>query len=297
MKIQKYAAIDIGSNAIRLLFMNVIRNGDSVLFRKSSIIRVPVRLGDSVFRHSVIPPQKIDKLIHTMTAFHHLMKVQEVVAYRACATSAMREAKNGMEVIDKVRQETGIQIEILSGFEEAGVIYHNGMIDILPDKKNYLFVDVGGGSTEITLFSNHQVVDSRSFNVGTLRILSHTLPREEKQEMKIWIKKIAEVYDDIEMIGSGGNINKFFKISRRKEGKPLSYYHLLELFDKLEALGYENRIKLLGLNPDRSDVIIPAGEIFLSIMRWAGCKKIWIPKTGLADGMIRLLYEKHSQVN
>jgi exopolyphosphatase / guanosine-5'-triphosphate,3'-diphosphate pyrophosphatase len=294
MKILKFAAIDIGSNAIRLLFMNVIQNGEAVLFRKSSIIRVPVRLGDSVFKHNIIPPHKIDKLIHTLSAFPHLM---EVVSFRACATSAMREALNAEEIIIRIKVETGIDIEILSGKEEAQVIYHNGMIDMLPDKKAYLFVDVGGGSTEMTLFNNHQIVDSRSFNVGTIRILSHTLSKEEKLEMKNWVKKISNEYEEIEMIGSGGNINKYFKISRRKEGKPLSYYHLLELFDRLEALGYENRIKVLGLNPDRADVIIPAGDIFLSIMRWAGIKKIWIPKTGLADGMIYLLYDQYKSSN
>ena len=294
MELLKFAAIDIGSNAVRLLLVNVLKNRGKAEFRKSSIVRMPVRLGDAVFENQLIPDDKVEKLIHTLKAYHHLMEVQDVVSYKACATSAMREADNGVEIVERIKHETGISIDIISGDQEASIIYSNGVAEKIDESKPYLYVDVGGGSTEISLFYKNEVIASRSFKMGTVRMLKNLVKEGVREEMKSWLRSVTEDYQKLELIGTGGNINKFFKLARRKEGKPISYYHLMELYDKLEALSYEERIKTVGLNPDRADVIIPAGEIFLNIMRWTNVKRIFIPKIGLADGMVKQLYKEYA---
>lgn len=289
----KFAAIDIGSNAIRLLFSNIIESGTTSEIRKSSIIRMPVRLGDSVFKNGFIPEEKIKNLIHSLIAFKHLMQVENVIQFRACATSAMREAKNGREVLDRIYKESGIQVEIIDGKEEARIILQNDLLKNLKSFVNFLFVDVGGGSTEISLFSNKKALLSYSFKVGTIRLLNKLVKESQKDEMKACLQKLASEYQIDALIGTGGNINKYFKLSRKKEGKPLSYYHLMELHDQISDMDYFSRIKTLSLNPDRADVIIPAGKLFLDIMKWTGLKQIYVPKKGLADGMIAELYSEY----
>ncbi len=293
MKLLKFAAIDIGSNAVRLLFTNVIENKNKTVFKKSSLIRMPVRLGEEVFSNNVISNKMQEKLIQTMKAFSYLMKVEDVVSCRACATSAMREASNGAELVEKIKKETGIGIQIIDGKEEADIIFSNSISNKIAVSNNYLFVDVGGGSTEITLFSGGKVEQSHSFNIGTIRLMKKKVKKSEKDYMKKWLKDLSGKYNDLVIIGSGGNINRYFKISRKKEGKPLSYYHLLEMYDMISSFSYNDRIKVLGFNPDRADVIIPAGEVFLNIMKWTNVKQIYVPKIGLSDGIVKQLYKEY----
>ncbi len=291
MEIKKFAAIDTGSNAVRLLFMNVIRDETGLIFRKSSLLRVPLRLGEDVFRHRAIQPDKIDRLIHIMQGFRHLMEAEQVAAYRACATSAMREAINGEEVIGLVRKHTGIPLELISGQQEAEILYSYKLNGLIRPSRSYLFVDIGGGSTEITLIRDRNRVLSRSFTIGTVRILLGEAEPDEFAAMKTWLKEITKDTDKIELIGSGGNINKIFKISGKKEGKALSYKELRALNRYFESFSVDDRIRVLGMNPDRADVIIPAAATFIKIMKWAKAGKIWVPKIGVADGLIRQLAE------
>lgn len=294
MKIIKFAAIDIGSNAIRLLFTNVIeKNGESYL-KKSSLIRVPIRLGADTFTNQIISPQKEEKMVNAMIAFRKLMDVHEVQAYRACATSAMREASNGAQLIEKIKKKADIKIDIISGKEEANIIFSNKLTSILDPNKNYLYVDVGGGSTEITLFSGGVAHFSCSFNVGTIKILKNCVPLNEFIRIKECLLDICASKDNIELIGSGGNINKLFKYASPRNGRNLTYHELKELHSLFGNISYEDLMIKYDMNPDRADVIIPAATIFLSIMEWAGSNLIQIPKIGISDGIIHQLYQKYS---
>ncbi len=298
MKLLKFASIDIGSNAVRLLFMNVIEDGKEVFFRKSELIRMPVRLGEDAFYGAkMIRPESVERLVHTMTAFKHLMIVQNVVDYRACATSAMREARNSREVVETVFNKSGIRIEVIDGAQEAELVYSNRVAEMFDDKKNYLYVDVGGGSTEMTVFANRQVVSSASFNIGTIRLLNNQVSPLDLVEMKNWLKAQKNSYKEIELIGSGGNINKIFRLTRKAEGAPLSYKTLLTVYHYIESFSIEDRIKVLGFNPDRADVIIPATELFLKIMKWVSARRIYVPKIGISDGIIHQLYARYSEDN
>lgn len=290
MKLQKFAAIDIGTNAIRLLFVNVIEDGKEVLFKKSSIIRVPIRLGSDVFTNGKISDIKLEKLILAMNAFKNLMSIQDVVKFRACATSAMREASNSKEVIEKIKEKSGIEIEIIDGKTEAEIIYNNRVNESLDKKYSYLYVDIGGGSTEITLFSKGEIVASRSFNIGTIRLLNEAVNKNDLDSLKSWLTEISKKYKNIELIGSGGNINKLLKLSGKKEGKPLPIKVLKDIYDDIKSYNYNDRIKILGLNPDRADVIIPASDLLFKIIKWSGTKEIIVPKVGIADGIVKLLY-------
>jgi exopolyphosphatase / guanosine-5'-triphosphate,3'-diphosphate pyrophosphatase len=296
LELLKFASIDIGSNAVRLLFMNVIEDGKDVFFRKSELIRMPVRLGqDAFYGDRKISGTSIDRLVNTMIAFKHLMIVQNVVDYRACATSAMREAKNGKEVVKTVLEKAGIHIDIIDGESEAELVYSNKVAEMFENNRTYLYVDVGGGSTEMTVFANHAVVSSHSFNVGTIRLLNNQVSPLDLLEMKNWLKAMKNAHKNIELIGSGGNINKIFRLTRKKEGAPLSYKELRNMYNYINSFSIEDRIKMLGFNPDRADVIIPASELFIKIMKWAGAKKIYVPKIGISDGIIHLLYSKYSR--
>lgn len=292
MKTQKIAAIDIGSNAMRLLINNVIEINGKRYFKKMDIVRVPIRLGTESFKEKIILPDTKIRLVHAMHAYSHLMKAHEVTIYRGCATSAMREAKNGEEVIADIKKQTGIDIEIISGKEEAQIIYATHIEQLLNPEKYYLYVDVGGGSTEITFFANNQSVASRSFNIGTIRILNDMVNTGMWEEMKNWIAETVK-NNPVELIGSGGNINKVFKISRKEIGKPLSYEYVRKFLVTLRQFTYEERIIEMDLNPDRADVIIPALEIYVSIMRWTKAERIYVPKIGLSDGIIRQLVEEN----
>lgn len=291
MRVRKFAAIDIGSNAIRLLIHNVIEEvGKETQFRKSELIRIPVRLGEDSFTIGEISNRNIERMVNTIKAFQLLMNVNEVEKYMACATSAMREAKNGLEVINKIKKETGIEIELIDGEKEARIIASTDLKKLIRKDKTYLYIDVGGGSTEFTLFSKGKIEDSKSFKLGTVRLLNNTVNEKIWDELKIWIASSIKDKTEISIIGSGGNINKLHKMSGRKEGEPLSYIWLNAQYHFLESLSYNDRISELGLNPDRADVIIPALHIFLSAARWSGAKKIHVPKIGLSDGIIKTLY-------
>ncbi|MEX0360501.1 Ppx/GppA phosphatase family protein [Flagellimonas sp.] len=291
MIIRKLAAIDIGSNAVRLLVHNVIEHEDKPpSFKKSALIRVPVRLGEDSFSKKEISEHSLQRLIKTMKSFDLLMQIYGVEKYMATATSALREAKNGYEVTEKVFRESGIRIEIIDGKKEAAIIASTDLKELIKDDRTYLYVDVGGGSTEFTIFNRGSLKASRSFKIGTLRILNQQVKEQAWNMVREWITSNLKGEGKVEIIGSGGNINKLHKMSGRKIGQPLSYIWLNAQYHFLNSMDYEDRISELGLNQDRADVIIPAAKIFLSAAKWSGAKKIHVPKIGLADGVIKTLY-------
>ena len=293
IKVLKFAAIDIGSNAARLLLTNVVEEGNSAVFRKSSLVRMPLRLGEDSFSTGVLSERRIDKLVKTMIAYRNLMEVEDVVAYKACATSAMREAKNSKEVVDYVLEKSGIDIEIIDGKREAEIIYSNEIVEMLNDSDPYIYMDVGGGSTEITLFENKMNVISRSFDVGTIRLLKEKVSDETIEEMKQWVKDLGVKKRNPKIIGSGGNINKIYKLSGKTENTPLLYSEFKELYKFLQYYTVDERIKVLGMNPDRADVIIPASKIYLKVMKWAGAKQVIVPTIGVSDGIVHMLYREY----
>lgn len=291
MILRKFAAIDIGSNAIRLLINNVIeREGQPPVFRRNKLIRVPVRLGEDTFINGKISERNIKRMVKTMQSFELLMHLYEVEKYKACATSALREAKNKQKVIKKVLRESGIQIEIINGKREASIIASTDLKVLIKEDKSYLYVDVGGGSTEFTVFDKGKPAASKSFKIGTLRLLHQLVNDAVWYDIKQWIITHCRKKNAIEIIGSGGNINKLHKLSERKTGQPLSYTWLKAQYRILEHMEYQDRILELGLNPDRADVIIPAAKIFLQAAKWSKAQKIHVPKIGLTDGMIKTLY-------
>ncbi|MFC2088179.1 exopolyphosphatase [Calditrichota bacterium] len=289
----KFAAIDIGSNAIRLLLSKVFENGNEPYFKKESLIRMPVRLGDEAFSTHIISDTKIEKLLNTLIGFKYLIDAYQPIDLLACATSAMREAQNGPEIISQIRTKTGINLEIVDGKKEASIIYANHIEQHLKKTNTYLYVDVGGGSTELTLFTKKKTALSKSFDIGTVRLLNKLVHQSQWDEMKQWIKNATVEYDTITGIGSGGNINKIFRLAAKKDNKPLNYKEISSIYDDLKILSFEERIRELGLRPDRADVILPASEIYLSVMEWAKIKKIYVPQIGLADGLIHIMYEKY----
>ena len=292
----RFASIDIGSNAVRLLLCNVFETGNDPIFKKAELIRMPLRLGEDAFRFKKITERKSEQLIKVMKAFKLLIEAFEVIDYKACATSAMREAENSAELIEKIRKQSGIEIELIDGKTEAQIIYSNHIAEHLEPNQSYLYIDVGGGSTELTLFSENHIVHSQSFNIGTIRMLQNQVTKETWQYFKDWIKQITTGITPLTAIGSGGNINKIIKMSGRKEGKPVSLEKLREIYEYLQTFTYEERITKLGLNPDRADVIIPATKIFITVIKTAGIEQVLVPQIGLADGIIHLLYEKNKRM-
>ncbi len=291
INIKKYAAIDIGSNAMRLLITNIVeQEGKETQFNKNSLIRVPIRLGQDAFTVGTISDENINRMIDAMTAFKLLMKVYQIDKYKACATSAMREAYNGKEVAEIIKQKADIEIDIIEGKVEAAIIASSDLHGFLKTDQTYLYVDVGGGSTEFSLFNNGKMVTSKSFKNGTVRLLNDMVNEIVWQEIEKWIKTTCESYENIILIGSGGNINKIFKLSGKTQDKPLSFMYLNSQYQYLNSLSYEQRIAELGLNTDRADVIIPATKIYLRAMKWSGARQIYVPKIGLADGIVKALY-------
>ena len=291
LNIKKYAAIDIGSNAMRLLIANIVEQDDKeTQFNKSSLVRVPIRLGQDAFTVGAISEENIDRMCDAMKAFSLLMKVHKVEQYKAFATSAMREAYNGKEVTEIIKKKTGIKIEIIDGKKEAAIIASSDLHSLIKTEKTYLFVDVGGGSTEFTLFSDGKMIVSRSFKAGTVRLLNDMVHEVVWEEIEKWIRTNTEEYDEVTLIGSGGNINKLFKMSAKSQDKPLSYIYMNSQYAFLNSLTYEQRISELGLNSDRADVIIPATRIYLNAMKWSGARNIYVPKIGLADGIVKAIY-------
>lgn len=298
LSIKKYAAIDIGSNAVRLLISTVTEvENKPTSFKKTSLIRVPIRLGQDVFTEGRISENNCQRMLTAMDAFKNLMQCHNIEKYRACATSAMRDAENSELLTKKIEDKTGISINIIDGKDEAAIIAATDLYSLIDDHKTYLYVDVGGGSTEFTLFSKGKTVASKSFNLGTVRLLNDTVDDKVWDDAKSWIKEKTKPYDKIQMIGSGGNINNIFKSSGKKTGKPLSYLYLTSYYQLLKSLTYEERIAQLQLNQDRADVIIPAAEIYLSAMKWVGARSILVPKIGLSDGIIKSLYHQEASAS
>ncbi|MEJ7827722.1 MAG: exopolyphosphatase [Segetibacter sp.] len=285
------AAIDIGSNAARLLITEVTEdNNGKPEFIKLNLVRVPLRLGFDVFEKGEISPYRTGMIIEGMKAYQHLMKVYEVQHLLACATSAMRDAANSKEIIEKVKQETGIAIEIISGDLEASVIYENHVAENMDTNLSYLYIDVGGGSTELTFFSDGKLSFKKSFNIGTIRLLKNQVNENLWNEMKEFIKSKIKGHKKIAAIGTGGNINKVFSLSKKKEGKPLPLDLLKDYYKEFSNVSLPERIRLYKFREDRADVIVPALQIYINVMRWAETEEIFVPKIGLADGLVQHLY-------
>lgn len=288
----RYGAIDIGSNAVRLLIAEVNPETKPVQFKKEALIRVPLRLGDDAFIQHQISKPKFDNMVKTMQAFRNLMDVYRVSDYMACATSAMREADNGLAIVQACK-EVGVDIQIIDGGKEAKIIYNSHLQDKMDVNKVYLYIDVGGGSTEISLFANGKLIASKSFNLGTIRILDNQDNPETWEDMKQWIKEYARRYKHIYGIGTGGNINKLSRIANEKADKPMSYAKLRAIYQHLNSFSLKDRIQVLGLKQDRADVIIPAAEIFLTIMKVGRLKNIVAPRVGLVDGIVQTLIDNN----
>lgn len=288
----RLAAIDIGSNAARLLIADVLEYKGTPQFNKVNLIRVPLRLGFDVFENAEISKHKRGMILQTMKAYNHLMNVYDVQHVKACATSAMRDAKNSADIIRKVKLETGIEIKILSGDEEATMIFENHIAENLDKQHAYLYIDVGGGSTELTFFAEGKLKYKESFNIGTIRLLKGLVADNTWLELKEHLKSNTKSSLPITAIGSGGNINKVFSLSKKKEGKPLSLELLKDYYKELSNVSLEERIRMYKLREDRADVIVPALQIYTNVMRWGGINEIYVPKIGLADGLIQSLYEE-----
>ncbi len=292
MTIKKFGAIDIGSNAIRLLISTIHEEeGQETRFKKTSLVRVPIRLGADVFKTKIISEENIARMIDTMQAYELLMKTHKVLSYKACATSAMREAENGEQIVDLIKEKTGIQIDIIDGKDEAAIIAMTDLNELIKKEATYLYVDVGGGSTEFTVFNKGKTITSKSFKLGTVRLLNNLVSDIIWKDVEEWIRNNTKDYNRISLIGSGGNINNIFKTSGKKNGEPLSFLYLSSYYELLNSMTYEERIWKLNLNEDRADVIIPASRIYLSAMKWSGAQEIHVPKIGLSDGIIRSLYK------
>ncbi len=288
----KLAAIDIGSNAVRLLIANVIESNPSPVFKKIELVRVPLRLGEDSFIKGYISEEKIKRLVKTMHSFRLLIDVFEAEGFRVCATSAMRDASNREEVIDRVKKETDLFIEVVDGKMEAQIIYSNHTAEELNKDFSYLYIDVGGGSTELTLFAENKIIASQSFNIGTIRLLHEQVSKETWNNLKAWVEQKTKSAGPLMAIGSGGNINKIYKLVYGKDTKAMSYKKVKEITDYISEFSYEERITQLGLNEDRADVILPASKIFLTVMKSGGIDRILAPQSGLSDGIIHLLYEQ-----
>ena len=295
MRIRKYAAIDIGSNAVRLLISNVIESKQQTQFFKNSLVRVPIRLGEDSFTSGKISNRNINRLLESIQSFKILMNVHGVENYLAYATSALRDAKNGHLIVNEIFNKTGINIEIINGKREAKIISKTDVFQSIDIDKTYLYVDVGGGSTELSIIFGGKRVESISFKIGTVRLLNKSVDDKIWYQVEDWVRTKTKPHKKIYLMGTGGNINKIHKISNIKDNRPITYLAMSSIYNKLNSLTYEERIIEMGLNPDRSDVIVLASEIFLKTLIWSGAKVIYVPKMGLADGMIRELYYESMQ--
>jgi exopolyphosphatase / guanosine-5'-triphosphate,3'-diphosphate pyrophosphatase len=287
------SAIDIGSNAARLLITEVKETeGGETIFSKLNLIRVPLRLGFDVFEYGEISKPKIGMVLQTMKAYRHLLNAYGADHLLACATSAMRDARNAADIIRKVKLETGIEIEVISGDKEANLVYENHVAENMDRANSYLYIDVGGGSTELSFFSNGILVFKQSFNIGTIRLLKNMVTEEMWNNMKDTLRAVTKGHKTVIAIGSGGNINKVFSMSKRKDGKSLPLELLRDYHKELGSVGMADRMRLYNLREDRADVIVPALQIYTNVMRWAGAEEIYVPKIGLVDGLIRHLWEE-----
>ena len=290
----RLAAIDIGSNAARLLIADISTYKDGTLdFTKVNLVRVPLRLGFDVFENQIISTQKKNELLETMKAFRHLLNVYQVKGLKICATSAMRDALNAPEIIQEVFTKTGLEIKVITGSEEAQILYETHLAENMDTRYMYLYIDVGGGSTELTCYGKNRLIMKQSFDIGTIRLLKDKVDDDHWDEFKAFVKSMKS---DLPMvaIGSGGNINKLFSLSKRKQDKPLTLDMLRVYYKEMQSLTVEERMHKYGFRQDRADVIVPALEIYTAVMRWSGISEIYVPQIGLADGLIKLLYREMS---
>ncbi len=287
----KIAAIDIGSNGTRLKIVDVVVNkSQETEFNKLTFVRLPLRLGFDVFENGEIGEQNTKKVISAMHAFKSLINFYDIKSVRVCATSAMRDAKNSKQIVEIVENQTGLKIEVISGDEEATLINENHIAENMDRKHGYLYVNVGGGSTDIIFFIDGKLKYKKSINIGTIRILKNAIKERDWNEMKEELKNNIKSNLPLVAIGSGGNINKIFSLSEKKNGKPLSVELLQKYYKDLNCLSLEERMHLYGLREDRADVIVPALQIFINLMTWANIQKIFVPKIGLVDGLTHALY-------
>jgi exopolyphosphatase/guanosine-5'-triphosphate,3'-diphosphate pyrophosphatase len=294
MRSERYAAIDIGTNAVRLLIGRVHLKG-APRVEKELLVRIPLRLGNDVFSHKELTPESVRQLLETMAAFQHLISVFRPKAVRACATSAMRDSGNGAKVVAEINEKTGLQLEVIDGKQEADLIFSNRIDRQFTNRSNFLYIDVGGGSTEVNLFTGSRRFAYGSFNIGGVRILNGAVPPGEQQRMQQWVAENAG-QSDLVAIGSGGNIGRLHRLAKLEEDVPLSRKKLSQLLTQLSSLTIEERIRTFKLKPDRADVVVPAGNIYLQIMKWAGIRAIHVPKFGLADGLILQLCRQHERI-
>lgn len=287
-----FAAIDIGSNAVRLLFANAFLKDDKIRVEKATLIRIPIRLGMDVYNNNKISKERASKLIKTLEAFSLLIDVYKPRAFTACATAAMREAENGEALIRKIKKQTGISVRLVDGLEEASIIRSSDDYAFPEEKKLTMYVDLGGGSTEISVLSKHKLIEANSFKIGTLRLLSGKVPDSEWKAMKAWLMQFENDFGMINIIGSGGNINKIAKIYGKPDEMNLSLENLEYAASHLNSFDLEGRIETLGLRPDRADVIVPATDVFLFITRTIKANSVYVPKIGLADGLIYQMFDK-----
>lgn len=295
MKVKKLAAIDIGSNAIRILITNVVQEvGEHPVYMKSELIRVPIRLGQDSFTVGEISKKNMKRVVNAMKSFKLIMKVYGVKHYMACATSALRESNNADELVARVKKKAKIKIEVIDGRKEAEIISNTTILNNFGQSQNFLYVDVGGGSSEFSVLQNGKRIVSKSFKTGTVRMLNNMVNEKVWLEIEKWTRTHTAGIENIALLGSGGNINKVFKLSNTKEGKPLTYIKINTFYQDLKKLSYDQRILKYNLNLDRADVILPALEIYLKALKWSGATKVFVPKIGLADGMIKMMYKKYN---
>ena len=290
-----FASVDIGSNAVRLFFGYVFETQAGPVFKKASLVRLPIRLGADSFHHKAIDREKIEDIISGMHAFKYLMEAYGAISFRAVATSAMRDASNGKAVVAEIFDKTGINIELIDGEAEAALIFENHIAEKLGTNDAFIYMDVGGGSTEFTLFKEGQKIKARSFNIGTIRLKDDLVERQTWLNLKTWLEEIRTEFKPSKIIGSGGNINTLFKLTELKHMTPLPKRLLERWLKMLKNLSYDEKISELGLRPDRADVIVPATELFIMAMDYSGCKEVIVPKVGLADGIIHQLYDEYKK--
>ena len=291
---KKIAAIDIGSNAVRMLICYIIPSGKKYIFQKNSYLRLPIRLGEDSFKDSIISKSKIHKLSDAILSFKYIMNVHDVEYYQIYATSALRESKNSKEVILEIKKTTGLKINLISGLKEAKIISKGNSLEKLQFNRSFLYVDVGGGSTEYSISRRGEEKKSKSFKIGTVRLLNNLVDDKLFIDIKCWLDTYLDDQDKIKLFATGGNINKIQSMTGSKIGKPISYLSLKDLYNNLTKYNYQERMVKFGLNPDRADVIIPALKIFITTMESVGSNKLFVPKVGLVDGMINEIFHENN---
>ena len=287
----RFAAIDVGSNAMRLFFCRVLENGDGPTFIKESMIRMPLRLGHDAFTENIISDETCDKFVNTMHGFSSLIQAYDPISFKACATEAMRQATNGLDLVNRVKEDTSINLNIITGKEEADIIISTHIDRYVQTDQHCLYVDVGGGSTELTLIKNKKTLFSKSFSIGSVRLLEEQVTADDWSMMKEWIVDKTSTITNIQSIGSGGNINKILTLLEKSKGKSVSVQEIKSIINKIKPFSFHDRIVKLGLRPDRADVIVHAGKIYSKCMIWSGAINMIVPQVGLADGIISQLYD------